>query len=92
MSKSNNSNAPALTLYQRPTCPYCIRVKHTVKKLGIKIGDRNITSDHKAQTELIKRGGKRQVPALKIVQHDGEEKWLYESSAIVKYLDRYTSA
>jgi glutathione S-transferase len=39
--------------------------------------------------ELIQKGGKKQVPCLKIIEN-GQESWLYESGDIIKYLNKIT--
>lgn len=41
--------------------------------------------------ELIKQGGKRQVPCLRIEQ-GSKVKWLYESADIVAYIEKYKPA
>ncbi|KXS49848.1 Glutaredoxin [Halanaerobium congolense] len=71
-----------LVLYYYPTCPYCRKVtrfidKHDLEEIELK----NINQNEAAETELIKVGGKRQVPCLFI---DGEP--LYESSDIINWL------
>ena len=71
-----------LTLYVKTGCPYCIRVLNTGKELGIKFEERNIADDAVA-SELIKRGGKRQVPYLVDNERNTE---MYESADIDAYL------
>jgi len=71
-----------LVLYYYPTCPYCRKVtrfidNHDLEEIELK----NINQNEAAETELIKVGGKRQVPCLFI---DGEP--LYESSDIINWL------
>ncbi|MDP2665054.1 MAG: glutathione S-transferase N-terminal domain-containing protein [bacterium] len=71
-----------LTLYVKTGCPYCIKVLNTGKELGISFEEKNIADDAVA-AELIKRGGKRQVPYLIDSEKSVE---MYESDDIVAYL------
>ena len=75
-----------LTLYQFTTCPYCIRVRMAVKRLGIKLASKNIHQDRDAHRELIAGGGRTMVPCLRIDGPDGQATWMYESADIVRYL------
>jgi glutathione S-transferase len=71
-----------LVMYYSPTCPYSIKVLEFMKERGIEIElrDRAVLEN---RAELIRVGGKRQVPCLII---DGKP--LYESKAIIEYLDK----
>ena len=71
-----------LTLYVKTGCPYCIRVLNTGRELGVEFEERNIADDAVA-SELIKRGGKRQVPYLVDSERNIE---MYESADIDAYL------
>jgi glutaredoxin len=71
-----------LTLYVKTGCPYCAKVHAAAKELGIEFDERNIASDEVSE-ELIKRGGKRQVPYL-VDADAGVE--MYESDDIIAYL------
>jgi glutaredoxin len=71
-----------LILYYYPTCPYCRKVTRLIDKHNLaKIKLKNINQDEQAESELIKVGGKRQVPCLFI---DGDP--LYESDDIINWL------
>lgn len=72
---------PNLVLYMRPTCPYCVRVLRFMRERGLDISTRDIGADPSAQEELVRVGGKSQVPCLFI---DGKP--LYESMDIISYL------
>ena len=41
-----------------------------------------------ARAELLAGGGLLKVPCLKIVDSQGAETWMYESSDIIRYLDQ----
>jgi len=71
-----------LTLYVKTHCPFCAKVLDAGKELGVTFEEKNIADDAVAQ-ELIKRGGKRQVPYL-VDSERGVE--MYESGDIVAYL------
>ena len=71
-----------LTLYVKTGCPYVARVHDVGKKLGITFEEKNIVDDTVA-AELVKRGGKRQVPYLVDAERNVE---MYESADIDAYL------
>jgi glutaredoxin len=73
-----------LTMYVKTSCPYCALVLGVVEKLGLDVEQKNIADDTVA-SELIARGGKRQVPYL-IDTEKGVE--MYESSDIAEYLEK----
>jgi glutathione S-transferase len=70
------------TLYVKTGCPFCAKVLAAASELHITFDEKNI-ADPAVADELIKRGGKRQVPYL--VDGDTE---MYESDAIVEYLQK----
>ncbi len=72
---------PHLVLYIRPSCPYCQRVTRYLKEIGKSIPQKDIGKDKKAAAELIRKGGKQQVPCLFI-----NGKPLYESRDILNWL------
>ena len=84
-------NTSHLQLYHFNSCPYCIRVKLAIKRMGIKIASKNIHANRAFQTELVKGGGKKQVPCLRI-EEKGDVSWLYESGDILAYLKKLSSS
>ena len=70
-----------LTLYYLPSCPYCRKVLHALDELGAKIPMKNIHENDEYRQELLKIGGKGQVPCLVI-----NGRAMYESDEIVKWL------
>ena len=68
-----------LTLYYKPTCPYCQKVLNFLTSQGISVPLKN-TLDNKNREELINIGGKNQVPCLII-----DRKALYESDDIIEW-------
>jgi len=77
-----------LSLYQLPSCPFCVKVRRTIKREGLKIELRNINQKNDYREELIREGGKRTVPCLRIEKADGQVQWLYESSDVVAHLQQ----
>lgn len=78
-----------LTLYQLPACPFCVKVRRSIKRDGLNIELRNINQNEDYREELIREGGKRTVPCLKITDENQKVTWLYESSVVVGYLQQF---
>ena len=78
----------SMALYQFGQCPFCVKTRRTIRRLGLNIELRDARNDPKWNTELIEQGGKYQVPCLRFVGDNGDMNWLYESSAINEYLDQ----
>ena len=68
------------TLYYRKDCPYCQKVLRYMEKNKINLDKRDINQPG-VQNDLVRIGGKKQVPCLVI-----NGKALYESDDIVAYL------
>lgn len=81
-----------LSLYQLPSCPFCVKVRRTIKREGLKIELRNINQKNDYREELIREGGKRKVPCLRIEKSDGQVQWLYESNDVVAHLQQLVKA
>ncbi|MCA1978232.1 MAG: glutathione S-transferase N-terminal domain-containing protein [Thiobacillus sp.] len=77
-----------LALYHFPTCPFCLKVRRTMRRLSLDIELRDARADAHHRAALIAGGGKPQVPCLRIEGDDGRVSWLYESDAINAYLER----
>ena len=75
--------AATYELYIKPTCPYCQKVLRFMEGRGIELALRDISADPEAREELVRAGGKAQVPCLFI---DGAP--MYESDDIIARLDR----
>jgi len=78
-----------LSLYQLPSCPFCVKVRRDLKRKGLNVELRNINGKNDYREELIREGGKRTVPCLKIAGDNDQFQWLYESSAIISYLQKF---
>jgi glutaredoxin len=81
-----------LSLYQLPSCPFCVKVRRTIKREGLKIELRNISGKTDFRDELVREGGKRTVPCLRIEKPDGKVQWLYESNDVVAHLQGLAKA
>jgi glutaredoxin len=71
---------PKLTLYHFAGCPYCEKVKDYLSKRKISIPMKDTRADPADKEELIRIGGRSQVPCLVI---DGRA--LYESNDIIQW-------
>jgi glutathione S-transferase len=77
-----------MALYQFKLCPFCVRTRRKIRRLGLNIETRDARNDPQWNAELVAEGGKYQVPCLRIADDRGNVNWLYESAAINDYLDR----
>lgn len=84
--KDADIRAAKLALYQFHTCPFCVKVRRAIHRLNIKVELCDAKKEDVAQ-ELIKGGGKRKVPCLRIREKD-QDRWMYESKDIIRYLDQ----
>lgn len=77
-----------LALYQFKTCPFCIKVRRSMKQLALNIELRDTQKNQQHRQELIEGGGEVKVPCLKITHDDGRIEWMYESDDITSYLKK----
>lgn len=77
-----------LALYQFQSCPFCIKVRKEIARLGLKIELRDARNDPEHRQALESGGGRIKVPCLRIASEDGQDEWLYESNAINAWLHR----
>lgn len=76
-----------LVLYQYKTCPFCMKVRRRIARLGLNIEKRDAQYDATSRTALEQQGGQIKVPCLRITDANGEHTWLYDSNAIIGYLE-----
>lgn len=69
-----------LVLYKFDSCPFCLKVQRFLKERQIEVPVRDVLFDKEAKTDLLRIGGKTQVPCLII---DGQP--LYESNDIIDW-------
>lgn len=77
-----------LKLYQFNQCPFCVRTRRSIRRLGLNIETRDARNDAQWKNELIDQGGRYQVPSLRIDNDDKSVEWIYESKNIIQYLDQ----
>lgn len=77
-----------LALYQFTACPFCIKVRKEIARLGLNIETRDAQHDDERRSELETGGGRVKVPCLLIRRDEGEDQWLYESDDIKLWLQR----
>ena len=78
----------SMKLYQFRQCPFCVRTRRCIRRLGLNIELRDARNDPQWNSELIDEGGKYQVPCLRLIKEDGASEWLYGSKNIIGYLDQ----
>lgn len=71
-----------IKLYTYPHCPYCEKVRHAFANMGIKYEEVNAERGTLGSKELVKLGGKQQVPFL---VNGGT--MMYESDDIINYAE-----
>ena len=76
----------SLVLYQYKTCPFCIKVRQEMRRLGLNVQKLDAQQPGQNREALASGGGKAKVPCLKITDRAGKTQWLYESGEIIKYL------
>ncbi len=76
-----------LALYHSHSCPFCVRVRSAIDRLGLDIELREIFDEPRYREELVGARGRATVPVLRITSPDGEERWMPESQDIVRYLE-----
>ena len=81
-----------LALYQFKACPFCVKTRRAMRRLGVDLELRDAKDDPAHRRELEQGGGKIQVPCLYIPHGDNGPQWLYESDDIIRYLSAEVAA
>ena len=76
-----------MALYEFKACPFCVKTRRAMKRLGLNIELRDARGDMQWRQQLLAEGGRLQVPCLYIPQSSGDAQWLYESDDIIAYLE-----
>ncbi len=84
-------DAQSLSLYQYKACPFCVKVRRSMKRQSLNIETRDAKGSNEHAKELTELGGRLKVPCLRI-QKEGEDTWLYESNEIIRYLETHYAA
>lgn len=85
--KNIEQELSTMSLYQFYACPFCIKTRRALHKLNLPIKTRSASTGSPFRHELEQGGGKVQVPCLRI-EKNGISEWMYESSAIIEYLEQ----
>lgn len=85
----NFNDITKLSLYHYESCPYCAATRNVIDKVGVEVEQRDVLLNPHHRTDLIKGGGKAQVPALRIEREFEQSQWLYESGDINEFLYLY---
>ena len=72
-----------LTLYYKPTCPFCQRVLQMAENLKVELDLQDVSADEAVMAALIEKGGEGQVPFLVDTEKNVS---MYESSDIIDYM------
>lgn len=76
-----------LSLYQYAACPFCVKVRWSMQRNGLKIETKDAKRNLQYAKELVAGGGHLKVPCLRIEESDGSSTWMYESNDIINYLE-----
>lgn len=80
-----------LALYQFHACPFCVKVRRNLHRLNLPVQLRDAKHDAGHRQALEQQGGRIKVPCLRI-EENGQSTWLYESKAIIAYLEQRFAA
>jgi len=80
-----------LSLYYYDSCPFCNITLQVLQETGLDVALRHIQRQPHYRTELIKQGGRAQVPCLRIDLAEGKTTWLYESRDIMQFMRAYAT-
>ena len=86
VQQSIDESTKALRLYEFKACPFCVKVRRELVRLGAEIERRDASRNATFKRELVEGGGQYKVPCLRITTADGSYTWLYESDAIIHFL------
>ena len=57
---------PKVKVYSTQTCPFCVDAKDFLREHNIKFEEVDVSKDHKAAQEMIKKSGQIGVPVIEI--------------------------
>jgi len=70
-------------IYSTPTCPYCVMAKDFLKQNKVKFTEFDVSKDHKAAEEMVKKSGQYGVPVIEV---DGKTIIGFDKEALKKAL------
>ena len=68
-----------------------MKTRRTLRRLNVPVALRDAKNNEQDRQTLLEQGGKIKVPCLRI-EENGQTQWLYESKAIIAYLDQRFAA
>ena len=86
LQQAVNQQCQSLVLYQFTTCPFCIKVRQEMRRLSLPIERRDAQHHPQNRDALLQGVGTVKVPCLRITDAHGQSQWLFESGAIISYL------
>lgn len=88
---ASSKRPKGLALYQFHACPFCVKTRRTLHRLNVPVALRDAKNDPVHRQALQEGGGRVKVPCLRI-EEAGKVTWMYESKAIIAYLDERFAA
>ena len=79
--------AVRLSLYQFHACPFRVKTRRALHRLNVPMTVLDAKNDPAARERLLAGGGKVKVRCLHI-QEENQSRWLYDSNAIIAYLEQ----
>lgn len=77
-----------MSLYEFYACPFCLKTRRALKRLGLTIATRN-AQKNPDRADLLAGGGEIKVPCLRLHNPQTDKStWMYESSDIIAYLEQ----
>jgi glutaredoxin len=86
LQQAVDKQCQSLVLYQFTTCPFCIKVRQEMRRLSLPIERRDAQHHPQNRDALLQGVGTVKVPCLRITDAHGQSQWLFESGAIISYL------
>jgi len=86
LQQAVNQQCQSLVLYQFTTCPFCIKVRQEMRRLSLPIERRDAQHHPQNRDALLQGADTIKVPCLRITDAHGQSQWLFESGAIISYL------
>ncbi|MER3474511.1 MAG: NrdH-redoxin [Armatimonadota bacterium] len=60
------NNQPRVIVFSTPNCPYCNMAKRYLRERGIRFRDVDVSRDHAAARDMVRRSGQQGVPVIDI--------------------------
>jgi glutaredoxin len=86
-----DASAKGLALYQFHACPFCVKTRRALRRLNVPVALKDAKNNETDRQALLAGGGRVKVPCLRI-EENGKTTWMYESKAIIDYLDQRFNA